>query len=136
MRKQTGDETRTLCTEDVFPGTGWTLARRCARWAKRDGFCNQHHPETKAAKRAARREGLDEEERYVRQKKFERLSPERERNLYADRLIAIREAAGTGTPDDLRAVWVLAQLALPVDALTFEQAETEREKPRKDAKRP
>jgi hypothetical protein len=39
------------CKERVTDTTGWHRYR-CSRKAVRDGYCNQHHPDTVAARRA------------------------------------------------------------------------------------
>ena len=45
-------EDRVRCSERVFTSGAWT-AHPCSRWAVRDGFCKQHHPDAVKARREA-----------------------------------------------------------------------------------
>ena len=51
---------REKCAEQVTPKGGWYTSRRCSRWAKKDGYCNQHHPDTVRAKDAESQRKFDD----------------------------------------------------------------------------
>ena len=50
------------CKETVYPKEQWGIFHgyQCTRNIWRDGYCRQHHPDTKTARDEARRKAWDE----------------------------------------------------------------------------
>ncbi len=46
------------CKEKVYDSFSWR-GRRCARYAKEDGYCKQHHPSAREARTKASKEATD-----------------------------------------------------------------------------
>ena len=91
-------ETEPRCKADVWHGYH---SATCSRAAKRDGFCNQHHPDAEAKRDAAARERHDRRLAASPAAEVARLRAEVERlrGLVARAVPGIRAGGGARAPD-------------------------------------